>query len=97
MSQQSARRSALDAQAARRKERADREPRLEALVVAVLTAFGGAGRGGQGCRKACRGGAAGDKRRRTVGREAVGWCSTGITVRELTRLRRLARNPQDGR
>ena len=44
MSQQSvrqaARRSALDAQAARRKERADRERRLEALAVAVLTALG---------------------------------------------------------
>jgi hypothetical protein len=35
-----ARRSALDAQAARRKERADREPRLEGLAVAVLTALG---------------------------------------------------------
>jgi hypothetical protein len=40
MSQQSARRSALDAQAARRKERADWERRLEALAVAVLTALG---------------------------------------------------------
>ena len=44
MSQQSARqaarRSALDAQAARRKKRADRERRLEALAVAVLTALG---------------------------------------------------------
>ena len=43
MSQQSvgvsARRSALDAQAALRKERADRERRLEALAVAVLTAL----------------------------------------------------------
>jgi hypothetical protein len=37
MSQQSARRSALDAQAARRKERADWERPLEALAVAVLT------------------------------------------------------------
>jgi hypothetical protein len=36
---QAARRSALDAQAARRKERADRERRLEALAVAVLTAL----------------------------------------------------------
>jgi hypothetical protein len=26
-------------------------------------------------------------------REAVEWCSTGITVLEVTRLRRLARNP----
>jgi hypothetical protein len=44
MSQQSvrqaARRSALDARAVRRKERADRERRLEALAVAVLTALG---------------------------------------------------------
>ena len=44
MSQQSvrqaARRSALDAQAVLRKERADRERRLEALAVAVLTALG---------------------------------------------------------
>ena len=44
MSQQSvrqaARRSALDAQAILRNERADRERRLEALAVAVLTALG---------------------------------------------------------
>jgi hypothetical protein len=43
MSQQSvrqaARRSALDAQAVLRKERADRERRLEALAVVVLTAL----------------------------------------------------------
>jgi hypothetical protein len=37
---QAARRSALDAQAVRRKERADRERRLEGLAVAVLTALG---------------------------------------------------------
>jgi hypothetical protein len=44
MSQQSvrqaARRSALDAQAVLRKERADRERRIEGLAVAVLTALG---------------------------------------------------------
>ena len=44
MSQQSvrqaARRSALDAQAVLRKQRADRERRLEALAIAVLTALG---------------------------------------------------------
>jgi hypothetical protein len=44
MSQQSvrqaARRSALDAQGARRKERADRERSLEGLAVEVLTALG---------------------------------------------------------
>ena len=37
---QEARRSALDAQAARRKERAGRERRQEGLAVAVLTALG---------------------------------------------------------
>jgi hypothetical protein len=37
---QAARRMALDAQAVLRKERADRERRLEALAVAVLTALG---------------------------------------------------------
>jgi hypothetical protein len=37
---QAARRSALDAQAALRKERADRGRRLEALAVAVLTPLG---------------------------------------------------------
>ena len=96
MSQQSARRSALDAQAARRKERADWERRLEALAVAVLTALGE------------RDGAVKDAEKRAGEavraisdeglsvREAVEWRSTGITVREVTRLRRLARNPQDG-
>ena len=101
MSQQSvrqvARRSALDAQAARRKERADRERRLEALAVAVLTALGerdGAvkdaeRRAGEALR------AMSDDEGLSV-REAVDWCGTGITVREVTRLRRLARDPQDG-
>ena len=101
MSQQSvrqeARRSALDAQAARRKERADRERRLEALAVAVLTALGE------------RDGAVKDAERRAGEalramsvdeglsvREAAEWCGTGITVREVTRLRRLARDPQEG-
>jgi hypothetical protein len=102
MSQQSvrqeARRSALDAQAARRKERADRERRLEALAVAVLTALGE------------RDGAVKDAERRAGEalramsedeglsvREAVEWCGAGITVREVTRLRRLAGDPRAGR
>jgi hypothetical protein len=37
---QAARRSALDAQAVQRKDRADGERRLEGLAVAVLTALG---------------------------------------------------------
>jgi hypothetical protein len=99
MSQQSvrqaARRSALDAQAARRKERVDRERRLEGLAVEVLTAIGE------------RDGAVRDAERRAGEalrtmtddeglslREAVHWCGSGLTVREVARLRRLAHDPQ---
>jgi hypothetical protein len=102
MSQQSvrqaARRSALDAQAARRKERADRERRLEALAVAVLTALGerdalvrdAERRAGQALRTM-------SEHEGLSVREAAEWCGTGITVREVTRLRRLAGDPRDGR
>jgi hypothetical protein len=98
MSQQSvrqaARRSALDAQAARRRERADRERRLEALAVAVLTALGERDRAVKDAEM--RAGEA--LRAMSVDeglsvREAVEWCGTGITVREVTRLRRLAGDP----
>ena len=95
MSQQSvrqaARRSALNAQAVLRKERADRERRLEGLAVEVLTALGE------------RAGAVQDAERRAGGallamtdeeglsvREAVEWCGSVVTLREVTRLRRLA-------
>jgi hypothetical protein len=102
MSQQSvrqaARRSALDAQAARRKERVDRERRLEGLAVVVLTALGE------------RDGAVRDAERRAGQalqmmtedeglsvREAVKWCgSGGLTVREVTRLRQFAHDPPGG-
>jgi hypothetical protein len=98
MSQQSvrqaARRSALDAQAARRRERADRERRLEALAVAVLTALGERDRAVKDAEM--RAGEA--LRAMSVDeglsvREAVEWCGTGITVREVSRLRRLAGDP----
>jgi hypothetical protein len=102
MSQQSvrqeARRSALNAQAARRKERADRERRLEGLAVAVLTALGERDGAVKDAEKR-----AGEALRAMTDneglslREAVDWCGTGITVREVTRLRSLARDPQDGR
>ena len=95
MSQQSvrqtARRSALDAQAILRKERADRERRLEALAVAVLTALGerdaqvrdAEQRAGQALRTMT------DNEGLSL-REAVEWCGGGgVTVREITRLRRL--------
>jgi hypothetical protein len=102
MSQQSmrqaARRSALDAQAALRKERADRERRREALAVAVLTALGERDalvrdverRAGQALRTMTE-----DEGLSL--REAVEWCGSGaLTVREVTRLRQLAHDPPGG-
>jgi hypothetical protein len=102
MSQQSvrqaARRSALGAQAVLRKERADRERRLEGLAVAVLTAL------------AERDALVRDAERRAGQalvtmtaeeglslREAVEWCGSGaLTLREVTRLRQLAHDPPGG-
>ena len=102
MSQQSvrqaARRSALDARAVLRKERADRERRLEGLAVAVLTALGerdalirdAERRAGQALRTMT------DNEGLSV-REAVDWCSGGLTVREITRLLRLDGSYQGAR
>ena len=101
MSQQSvrqaARRSALDAQAVLRKERADRERRLEGLAVAVLTALGE------------RDGAVRDAERRAGQalqtmtedeglsvREAVDWCGWRPYGAGGTRLRQLAHDPPGG-
>ena len=89
---QAARRSALGAQAVLRKERADRERRLEALAVAVLTALGERDalardaelRAGQVLRTMI------DDEGLSV-REAVDWCGSGVTVREITRLLRLVK------
>jgi hypothetical protein len=102
MSQQSvrqaARRSALDAQAILRRERADRERRLEGLAVAVLTALGERDAAIRDSEK--RAGMA--LQTMTIEenlslREAVEWCGSGaLTVREVTRLRQLAHDPPDG-
>jgi hypothetical protein len=102
MSQQSvrqaARRSALDAQAILRRERADRERRLEGLAVAVLTALGERDAAIRDTEK--RAGMA--LQTMTIEenlslREAVEWCGSGaLTVREVTRLRQLAHDPPDG-
>ena len=101
MSQQSvrqaARRSALDAQAVLRKERADRERRLEGLAVGVLTALGerdravrdAEGRAAQALRTMT------DDEGLSV-REVVEWCGSGVTVREITRLRRLGVDQHGG-
>ena len=93
MSQQSvrqaARRSALDAQAVLRRERADQERRLEALAVAAVTALGE------------RDALVRDAERRVMQtlrtmtedeglsvRDAVDWCGSGVTAREITPLLR---------
>jgi hypothetical protein len=94
---QAARRAALDAQAVLRKERADRERRLEVLAVEVLTAIGE------------RDGAFWDAERRAGEalrtmtddeglsvRETAGWCGNAVTMREVTRLRRLAPETPSG-
>jgi hypothetical protein len=94
---QAARRAALDAQAVLRKKRADRERRIEALAVAVLTALGE------------RDALVRDAERRAAQavrtmtddeglslREAVDWCGGGVTVREITRLLRLDDGHQGG-
>jgi hypothetical protein len=99
MSQQSvrqaARRSALDAQAVLRKVRADRKRRLEDLAVEVLIALGE--RDGAVQDAELRAGEA--LRVMTVDgglsvREAADWCGGGVTVRDVTRLRRLAQDSQ---
>jgi hypothetical protein len=94
MSQQSvrqaARRSALDAQAVLRKKRADRERWLGALAVVVLTALGerdalvrdAERRAGQALKTMT------DEEGLSL-REAVDWCGSGLSVREITRLLRL--------
>jgi hypothetical protein len=88
---QAARRSALDAQAVLRKKRADRARRLEALAVEVLTALGERARAVQDAELRAGGAllAMIDEEGLSV-REAVEWCGSIVTLREVTRLRRLA-------
>jgi hypothetical protein len=95
MSQQSvtqaARRSALDARAVLRKERGNRERRLEGLAVAVLTALGerdafvrdAERRAGQALRTMT------EDEGLSV-REAVEWCGSVVILRDVTRLCRVA-------
>ena len=87
---QAARRSALDAQAVLRKERVYRERRLEALAGDVLTAL--AERDALVRDTERRAGQALPTMTDDEGlslREAVDWCGSGITAREITRLLRL--------
>jgi hypothetical protein len=88
---QAARRSALDAQAARRKERVDRERRLEGLAVEVLTALGE--RDTTIAATEQRAGAvlqAMINDEHVTMAETAQWCVGTVSRREVTRLRQLA-------
>ena len=92
---QAARRSALEAQAKRRRERAERDKRLEAIAVRVLVAL--AERDQAVTVAEQRAGVALQELTQDEGlpiREAVQWCADQITVREATRLRRIAADVQ---
>lgn len=84
---QAARRSALDAQARRRRERAEREKRLEALALEVMVALRERDAAVDRCEAA-----AGGALRAMMGeehvsaREVVAWCADEITAREVLRL-----------
>lgn len=88
---QAARRSALDAQARMRSERAEQERRRSGLAVAVVTALAERDALVPACEK--RAGEALVKLTSVQGltlREAVRWCGEQVTLREVTRLRQVA-------
>jgi hypothetical protein len=90
---QTARRAALDAQAHRRRERAERDKRIEALAVDVLTALEERKAAVADCDR--RAGRALLKLTDDEGlsvREAVDWCGGELTNREAARLIRVRAN-----
>ena len=94
---QEARRAALDAQSKRRRERAEREKRLEYLAVRVLVAI--RERDAAVVEADRRAGKALREMTEDEGlsvHEAVQWCGDEITTREATRLRRLAEDVELG-
>lgn len=88
---QQARRAALDAQSKRRKERAERERRLERLTIQVLVAIRereaavlhADRRVGQALTEMI-------DTERLSARDAVQWCGEEVSTREVARLRRVA-------
>jgi hypothetical protein len=94
---QEARRTALDVQSKKRRERAEREKRLEGLALRVLVAVGE--RDAAVARADRRAGQALREMIEDEGlsvHEAVEWCGDEITTREATRLRRLAEKGETG-
>lgn len=94
---QAARRAALDAQAQRRRERAERDKRVEALAVDVLTALEERKAAIAECeRRAGRALRHLTEREGLSLRDAVEWCGSGLTAREVKHLMSLASPPQEG-
>ena len=94
---QEARRAALDAQSKRRRERAEREKRLQYLAVRVLVAI--RERDAAMVEADRRAGKALREMTEDEGlsvREAIEWCGGEITLREATRLRRLSEHVEGG-
>ena len=90
---QDARRRAKEARSGMDEERKAREKRLEDAAVTVLVSLAEAvdaeGRAGEALRAMV------EDEGLTL-REAVAWCNDGVTVREATRLKRLASEQEDG-
>ena len=87
---QAARRAALDAQAQRRRERAERDKRIEALAVDVLTALEERKAAIADCEQ--RAGQALRDLTEQEGlslRQAIEWCGALVSVAEVKRLARL--------
>src|SRR5215217_9129626 len=93
---QAARKTALDVRAARRVARAQRESRLDTLAVEVHVALGERDAAVAAIERR-----AGHALHAMTGdegltlREAVDWCGAGLTIREASRLRRLAAAESD--
>lgn len=90
---QAARRAALDAQAQRRRGRAERDKRIETLIVDVLTALTERQVSIEECER--RAGQA--LRQLTEGEglsldDAADWCGDDLTAREAKRLLQMARS-----
>ena len=93
---QAARKTALDVRAARRVARAQRERRLDTLAVEMHVALGERDaavavferRAGQALQAMTSG-------EGLTLREAVEWCGAGLTIREASRLRRMAAAEND--
>ncbi len=90
-SRQAARRAALSVQAHRRRARAERDRQVEGLAVQVLTALGerdtAVAEAEQRAGEALLAMTAGEG---LSLRDAVKWCGETLSVRDATRLRRLA-------